>query len=275
MKDFQSIHKPEKPGNMIQRIKDRLDYKTKIRINKKISNFKALFVWDNLTTLAKIYHTDKWGRHFYTPHYQAHFSRFRLKKFNFLEIGVGGYEDPYSGGNSLRMWRSYFPYAKIFSLDIYDKSPQEERRIKIFRGSQVDLDFLQSVCDRAGEFDIIVDDGSHLNEHVITSFEFLFPKLKPGGIYVVEDTQTSYWPNYGGSSEDFGKKGTIYTYFKSLIDGLNHDEFLIEGYQKTYYDQNITSIHFYHNMIFIHKGDNNEGSNIVVNNRMPEKKTKK
>ena len=67
-------------------------------------------------------------------------------------------------------------------MDIYDKSPHEENRIKIYQGSQVDTDFLQSLCNEIGNFDIIVDDGSHINEHVIKSFEFLFPKLKKGGI---------------------------------------------------------------------------------------------
>ena len=43
-----------------------------------------------------------------------------------------------------RMWKRYFLNGQIFGLDIYDKSPQEENRIKIFKGSQVDFDFLDS-----------------------------------------------------------------------------------------------------------------------------------
>ena len=130
----------------------------------------------------------------------------------------------------------------------------------------MDIDFLEHVCNQAGVFDLIMDDGSHINEHVIKSFEFLFPKLKKGGIYVIEDTQTSYWEEYGGSSTDFNKVGTIYCYFKSLIDSLNHEEFTILNYEKSYYDKHIVSVHFYHNMIFIYKGDNNEPSNYLVNN---------
>jgi hypothetical protein len=49
-------------------------------------------------------------------------------------------------------------------------------------------------------FDIIIDDGSHVNEHVITTFEYLLPILNNEGLYVIEDTQTAYWPEYGGSS---------------------------------------------------------------------------
>lgn len=251
---------------MIKNLKSKFSSRSKHVVKNKLRFFAAFFVSDNLTTLAKLFKTDKWGSHFYTTHYQTHFKKFRFKKINFLEIGVGGYNDPNAGGHSLRMWKAYFPFAKIYSLDIYDKVPQEEHRIKIYKGSQVDINFLQSICNEVGDFDLIVDDGSHINEHVIKSFEFLFPKLKKGGIYVVEDTQTSYWSAYGGTSENFDKKGTIYHFFKSLIDGLNHEEFMISEYQKSYYDKTIVSMHFYHNMIFIYKGDNNEPSNYLQNN---------
>lgn len=253
---------------MLENLKSKFSPRTKQIIKNEIRFFASFFVSSNLTTLAKLFKTDKWGSHFYTPHYQTHFKKFRFRKIKFLEIGVGGYKDPYSGGSSLRMWKAYFPFAKIYALDIYDKSPHEERRIKIYKGSQVDMDFLQSICNEVGEFDLIVDDGSHVNEHVIESFNFLFQKLKKGGIYVVEDTQTSYWSDYGGTSKDFNKEGTIYNYFKSLIDGLNHQEFMISDYQRSYYDSTIISMHFYHNMIFIYKGDNNEPSNYLQNNKV-------
>ena len=52
-------------------------------------------------------------------------------------------------------------------------------------------------------------------------------------------------------------------YFKHLTDSLNYKEFLIEEYQPTYYDQHIVAMHFYHNLIFIVKGLNEEASNIL------------
>ena len=64
--------------------------------------------------------------------YQNHFKNFKFKNNNILEIGVGGYEDPYTGGNSLRMWKSYFPFSKIYALDIHEKSFLQENKIKIF-----------------------------------------------------------------------------------------------------------------------------------------------
>jgi demethylmacrocin O-methyltransferase len=222
---------------------------------------------NDLNKLGEIFKTDKVGLHHYTTHYSSHFFRFKEKNVNVLEIGVGGYKKNYKGGNSLRMWKEYFPFGNIYSIDIYDKSALQEKRIKIFKGSQVDEDFVSSVVEEIGEIDLIIDDGSHINEHVIKTFEILFPKLKDGGIYAIEDVQTSYWKDYGGDSENLNNPKTIMNFFKNLTDSLNNKEFIVPNYKQTYYDKKITSIHFYHNLIFVYKGDNDEESNIVVNNQ--------
>ena len=228
----------------------------KKKVRKFIDDFKTIGNGADLNLLAKVYRTDKNGAHFYTPNYKTHLQKYRSKRINLLEIGVGGYHYPDAGGNSLRMWKRYFPFGKIFSLDIHDKSALQERRIKIFKGSQVDKDFLETVTDAMGTIDIIIDDGSHINEHVIETFKLLFPKLKDGGIYIVEDTQTSYWKEYGGESDDLNKPGTMMNFFKSLTDSLNYGDFEIDDYEPSYYDKKIISMHFYHNMVFIYKGDN-------------------
>lgn len=228
----------------------------------------SFFLKKNLTQLALIHGTDKQIGHKYARHYQHHFAALRRKKLNILEIGIGGYERPRSGGRSLRMWRSYFTKSRIFGIDINDKSPHDEKRIKTFQGDQTDTDFLKRVVEEIGRVDIIIDDGSHLNDHVITSFKFLFPLLADNGIYVVEDTQTSYWTvvqdmDYGGSS-DLTAPHTSMNYLKSLVDGLNHEEFTMDDYVPTYFDKHITAMHFYHNLVFIYKGRNDEGSNIIA-----------
>lgn len=223
--------------------------------------FRALF-GSNLKALAVLYGSDKWGSHWYAQHYERHFSCLRKKRINILEIGIGGYDDPEAGGESLRMWRAYFPHSRIFGIDICDKHVHDERRIKTFRGSQVDEIFLRQVVQEIGDIHLIIDDGSHRNEHVLGTFGFLFPKLSKDGIYVVEDTQTSYWPNIGGSSSDLNRPDTTIGFFKKLVDGLNYAEFDKPQYEPTYYDKHITAIHFYHNMVFIQKGFNNEGSNL-------------
>ncbi len=222
----------------------------------------------DLVSLATEHRTDKWGRHWYARHYQTHFAPRRLEPLTLLEIGVGGYEDPAKGGESLRMWKAYFPHARIFGLDVFDKSAVEEDRIRVFRGSQDDPAFLEQVVEATGPLDIVIDDGSHRNAHVIASFEALFPRLRDGGIYAVEDTQTSYWPTYGGSL-DVGAPDTSLGLFKRLADGLNHAEWIRPGYAPSFYDLNVASVHFYHNMVFVYRGRNDDESNIMRANVPP------
>ena len=249
-------------------LQNNLTKKSRNQLRNLIEEVKAIGFGFNLDQLGRIYRTDKIGCHHYTPHYEQHLKKWKFKRINLLEIGVGGYEDPYEGANSLRMWRKYFPFGKIFSLDIFDKSPLQENRIKIFQGSQVDSDFLETITNEIGSIDIIIDDGSHINEHVIATFKMLFPKLKDGGIYIIEDMQTSYWKDYGGDSEHLKNPKTMMNFFKELTDSLNHKELILPNYLPNYYDKKIISMHFYHNLLFIYKGNNVEESNVVVNNQL-------
>lgn len=209
-----------------------------------------------LTELARKYGTDKIDGHTYTPIYERYFAD--LQPNLVFEIGVGGYGDPHKGGASLRMWRDYFPTAQIISLDIHPKEINEER-IAVYQGSQTDWEVLKKILERHGLPDIIIDDGSHVCADVIRSFELLFPTLPLGGWYVVEDTQTSYLPELKGGTT------TTMEYFLKLADNLNYRERLGE-YYATYFDEQIFTIHFYHNLIFIQKGDNTEESNQLINN---------
>ncbi len=158
------------------------------------------FLRSDLVLLARLHGTDKWGTHQYALHYQKHFERLRNRRLNLLEIGVGGQENPKIGGHSLRMWKDYFPNANIYGLDIYDKSSLEEPRIRIFRGSQADTHLLKQIVSETGRLDIVIDDGSHINEHVITAFQTLFPLLADDGIYAIEDLGAHIGP-IGGEAK--------------------------------------------------------------------------
>ncbi|MBS4014678.1 MAG: class I SAM-dependent methyltransferase [Bacteroidetes bacterium] len=207
----------------------------------------------DLDKLAQIYNTDKFGRHMYTPIYTLYFRKIRRQKLKILEIGVGGYDNPTAGGASLKMWKRYFTKSNITAIDIYDKKKLEENRVKIFRGSQDDYNFLMDVNNTQGPFDIIIDDGSHINNHVINSFNYLFPILKKGGIYVVEDTETSYQEDMGGNSKQINNVDTTMNYFKNLVDAVNHKEFDNRIFKAVVDIEQVKSIHFYHNLIFIFK----------------------
>lgn len=211
---------------------------------------------DELSRLALQQGTDKFreGAHHYTPIYFAYFNHLRNEKFRLLEIGFGGwskergYNEPNLGGESARMWCNFFPNAEVTVIDIVPKIVFDEPFI-FKQGDQSDKAFMISL----GSFRLIIDDGSHRSEDQITTFETMFPLMPDGGIYVIEDTQTSYW-----SELSPGRKTT--DYFKERTDRLNYKE-IRGGREGDYFDEHIFSIHFYHNLIFIFKGDNTEPSN--------------
>jgi hypothetical protein len=214
----------------------------------------------SLTTLAERTGTDKWGLHYYTPHYERHLGHLRDTSFVLLEIGVGGYARTGEGGGSLKMWKRYFRQAQIVGLDIEDKSFLDRPRMTTVQGDQTDTATLESLIENFGVPLVVIDDGSHRPEDIITTFEFLFPLLPDGAVYAIEDTQTSYWPEFGGD-EDRQSPHTTMAFVKRLIDGLNHEEFLDHDYEPSYTDTHVRSVHCYHNLVVLEKGDNMEGSN--------------
>jgi hypothetical protein len=212
-----------------------------------LASMLPFFVSLNLTFWGRIAGSDKAdkGLHFYTPQYMKHFKSLKNKRIKLLEIGVGGYSNPNLGGNSLIMWKKFFPFGKIFAVDLYKKDVLKTDRIKIFQGSQVDKDFLEEVTSETGLLDIIIDDGSHQQEHIIETFKLLFPKLKHGGVYVVEDLQTSYLEDFGGDSKKLDNPKTGMNFLKSLTDSVN--------YKHSGTEMQLFSIHFYSQLVFIHK----------------------
>ncbi|WP_018156590.1 CmcI family methyltransferase [Demetria terragena] len=213
----------------------------------------------SLTELAVKHKTDKWStRHRYTGHYERHLGYLRNEQFTLLEIGIGGYARDGQGGASLRMWKEFFPNARIIGLDIEDKSFAREDRIETVVGSQDDQEVLRRIAASAPDLQVVIDDGSHVNDHILATFNILFPLLPAGGHYMIEDTQTSYWPRYGGTLDpDAG--GTSNGLARRLVHDINYEEHTEDGYVPTYVQKNVTGLHVYHNLIFIDKGINAEG----------------
>lgn len=227
---------------------------SKLRVRTLWRDVCALRYRSDLNRLARLCETDKWGSHFYTQHYMRYFAPFRKQRLNLLEIGVGGYQFG-EGGNSLRMWRFYFPKARIVGIDLYDKTYLSHKRVDVFQCDQTDDEKLKRICRGYGGFDIIIDDGSHVNKHVIQTFRSLFPFLRSSGYYCIEDLQTAYWPHWGAT-----KGQASMDFLRSLIDGLNYAEDP-EQEEPSYYALNITEIAFFHNLCIVRKGLNNEPSN--------------
>lgn len=168
---------------------------------------------NTLDEIAKFYGTDKSSEHHnYCVKYEKYLPFNRYDKLMILEIGA-------DRGASLKMWKDYYYRSQILGIDLQQHSKLcEEDRIKIELGSQNDPNFLDFISHQYGPFDMIVDDGSHMNSDVIFSFKHLFKSIKPGGIYVVEDACTSYWEYYEGGRN---KPGTSIEYFKGVVDEVN------------------------------------------------------
>lgn len=209
---------------------------------------------DPLSRLA-MQHDAKWGSSRYTPHYHQRFAPVRDQPVTILEIGIGGYDDPAAGGNSLRMWRDYFPAGTIIGLDIYDKSSLSGDRIVTVKGDQSDPVFLEELVALHGPFDIIIDDGSHVVSHVRQSFNSLFGHVKDGGWYVIEDLQTSYWEKFGGTSTQ-GTSPTTIDLLRKLIDHLHYEELDVIGYTPNDLDRSVVAVEVTRNIAFIRKGRN-------------------
>jgi demethylmacrocin O-methyltransferase len=149
------------------------------------------------------------------------------------------------------MWRDYFKNGKVYGLDIYKKEINLGNRVKIFQGSQDDAKILSKIIKQSGKLDYIVDDGSHLYKDVVFSFNYLFNHLKNGGLYFIEDIQTSYLREFGGDGFYLQNKKTIINYFKGIIDKINHKEIENPFYKIDEIAKNVTEVHFYHNLIVI------------------------
>lgn len=207
----------------------------------------------SLDELATFYGSDKWGGlHWYTPHYETHFGARRYDPVKVLEIGIGGYRWEHLGGQSLRMWQRYFPRGLVYGMDIYAKPGVVGPRIRTIQGDQNDAGFLRELAAEHGPFDIVIDDGSHINEHVRTSFEALFEHVRPGGFYVVEDLQTSYWPDLGGEQPP-GSSRTSIGLLKDLLDALHVSEYSDDD-EVVAPPTTPASVSVYHNLAIMQKG---------------------
>lgn len=163
-----------------------------------------------LCELFEKYKADKCPaiHHSYSPAYYELLSPFKYEIKNMLEIGIGNLPlmekiipEGYIPGASIKAWRDFFTNATIYAVDIIPEVLFQEDRIKTYQVDQSSRDsivqFMETVKTETSEdfvFDYIIDDGSHIIDHMIIS-GYEFPKyLKEGGIYIIEDIQKKYFP---------------------------------------------------------------------------------
>lgn len=135
----------------------------------------------SLDDLGILSGTDKCSLHHdYLRHYERIFAPFRERSLTLLEIGV------FQGG-SIATWERYFPQGTIVGVDIKPDCRQYAGGRKIVEiASQADPEAMNGLGTKY-QPDLVIDDGSHRADHILIAFEALFPHVRPGGIYTIED----------------------------------------------------------------------------------------
>jgi hypothetical protein len=180
----------------------------------------------NLTQLAIQHGTDKhW--HGYIPYYEQHFGYLRDHPVNLLEIGV-------ASGASMYMWEDWFkhPDARLTGMEIEpetDWNPSERGRLITGDGTKLKIN---------EEFDIIVDDGSHISYDILKSFDLYWNTVKPDGWYVIEDLAVQWREDYGGNANGGPVLRRAYDILDEIVKGLS---------------PNFSEFHAYDEIIFLRK----------------------
>lgn len=170
---------------------------------------------EQLYVLNKGKVSDKWA--LYLSEYELLFSSYRSKPVELLEIGI-------QNGGSLEIWSQYFSNAqRILGCDINPdcaKLHYTDPRIAVVVGDVTKTATQSELFKHSKQFDIIIDDGSHLSSDIVKTFARYFEHIKEGGIFIAEDLHCSYWAEFeGGLLDPFSS----IAFFKLLVDVIHHE----------------------------------------------------
>jgi len=200
---------------------------------------------NQLAILCDLYGSDKgtatlnskfisgWDYHDYTDYYEMLFRPLRSSVKHLLEVGIGTNNPKLRSsmgvrgkpGASLRVWRDYFPNAEIVGVDIDTEILFSEDRIKTFFCDQTNANEIEKFFDSCSikSFDIIIDDGLHSYDAAKIFFENSWPKLKHGGIYIIEDTH--WWT--GGEIDFLEMKNLPYFGYGNFSPTTTHNRLVM------------------------------------------------
>ncbi len=203
--------------------------------------------------------SDKWYPYFNV--YEKHLSKFINKNPKVLEIGV-------LGGGSLEMWHHYFgDGATIYGVDNDQEVLKHKYNfdVDLTIGDQEDIEFWNKYTQKNGFFDIIIDDGGHTMKQQENTLISLFKNLNYGGVFIIEDTHTSYWKNYGGGLR---KPDSFIELSKSLVD-LLHMRHIEEqpGIKLVNSFHGLESVSFYDSIVVLEKEIPKDFRRVLSDNR--------
>ena len=211
-------------------------------------SFQKLFLETNSDS-------DKLHHHGYHRIYPWFISHFKNQPINLLEIGI-------QQTDSIKLWKSYFDDINFFGIDI-DLKKFDDPTVKLYQVDQSKEEELINFTNNVGvEFDIIIDDGSHIPGHQKLTLKTFWKILKPGGVYIIEDIETSYW----GKSELYGYKFdsnsiNLFKSFKNCISFINNEFLTAKNKDKIRLDdlrsifEDVEIISFGYNSVILIKKD--------------------
>ena len=208
------------------------------------------------SNLGKV--SNKWSS--YLHYYDKILNPLKYESIKLLEIGI-------QNGGSLETWCKYFENAeKIIGCDINEKCKAliySDPRVEVIVGNANSHNVYEKIIAQ-GPYNIIIDDGSHLSEDILISFLNYFPALKPGGIYIIEDTHAIYWRK----ETNIFNKTSAFEFFKDITDIINYEfwhrdeniDHLLSKYLSisvpTFLKEGwIESVEFRNSIITVHKSD--------------------
>ncbi|GAB4196600.1 MAG: hypothetical protein OHK0022_14290 [Roseiflexaceae bacterium] len=146
---------------------------------------------------------------------------------NVFELGI------YDGG-SVAFWRELFgPQVQMYvAADLARRADSAyfrrylaarglERSVKTFWGTnQADRKRLRGIAGRefSGPLDLVIDDASHMYSPTKASFETLFPLLRPGGLYVIEDWAWAHWAEFHSPRHPWATKPPLTNLIVELVE---------------------------------------------------------
>jgi 23S rRNA U2552 (ribose-2'-O)-methylase RlmE/FtsJ len=199
------------------------------------------------------YHSIKHYKYFKV--YDHLFSKFINKKITFVEVGI-------LNGGSLEIWRNFFGNkARIIGVDLNPECKKFEKNgIEIYIGDQSDKKFWHDFFKKIGKVDIVLDDGGHTNKQQITTAISAIPQINDNGMFVCEDTHTSYLEEFNNPN-----KYSFVEFTKKCIDDIN---FTFPNLNKFIFSLNkyIYSIQTFESIVCFHISKKDSFTNSTVYN---------
>jgi len=235
-------------------------FEKKVNLDLYKNNFSDLFK-KNLNTLFEHFNSDKGeyfvnqylqpakknkekiGAHGYAKIYETVFNGLKEKKINILELGS-------FYGNAAAALFFYFDKANIFSADINpDMFKYTSSRIANFYTDSSSRNSLKNdLISKKNNFDIIIEDASHMLKDQILSLFMLFPLVNPGGYFIVEELD---FPETREDMRINQTKPDLKQILQNILKNVDFNSIYINDDEKKYFLENFSSIE-------IKKGNFNE-----------------